>query len=151
MQIRHSSPRRLRRAMAGRRSGRTFWSDLKRISIIGSTYDDDLSRFVLPHAKKLSSFRSMLIAYSFTHLARMCPYSLSSFALTVLGRRRHSGTDSAHWGIPGDIPFTLPTASGIPCFLLVSLCCCKTCSILKSLLVASLSHAVTNIQRSFEI
>jgi hypothetical protein len=40
----------------------------------------------------------MLIAYSFTHLARMYLYFLSSFASIVLGRR-HSGTDSAHWGI----------------------------------------------------
>jgi hypothetical protein len=86
----------------------------------------------------------MLIAYSFTHLARMCLYFLSSFALIVLGRR-HSGTDSAHRGInlrssPNlkrcSVYLTYPPV--IPRFLLVSLCCCEICSILKSLPVASI-------------
>ena len=100
MRIRRSSPRRLRGAMAGRRSGRTFWSDLKRIfdHWLNVRHTFFLSQPLLARTLKPSPSRSMLIAYSFTHLARISLYFLSSFDLIVLGRR-HNGTDSAHRGI----------------------------------------------------
>lgn len=80
-------------------------------------------------------FRSTLAAYSFTLQARTCLYSPSSFALIVLGLH-HSSINVAQCGINVNQLLLFLTYL-IPRFLLVSLCCCKSCSILKLLPVTS--------------
>lgn len=88
-------------------------------------------------------FRSMLVAYSFTLQARMYPYSPSSFASIVLGL--HSHINAAQCGINVNQLLLFLTYL-IPRFLLVSLCCCKICSILKLLTVTFMLLLIPNYQ-----